>query len=270
MKISYVLIALGFFFSLPILAQDSILLKGKITANALEPSTVHVINKTQKTGTLNGSYGNFEIKVRENDTLLFSSVQYEVLEIKVTAEMLQQEYVSVKLKEDVNELPEVNLSNINLTGNLDVDLAEMKVVKNLPLDIKFDAIKDKTYEADINDPLAKPVHLAARQNEIGGANGSVNILGGVGLLVDLFVKDKPKKTFSVPAPLTSTQIRKTFDDDFFKSSLGIKEENIQDFIFYLDDVGLSAQLFKPERRLALIEVLMDHSREYNKLALQKD
>lgn len=263
MKKILLLIALGTSLTFPAFSQQNKPLSGKIIAENLEVSTVHIINKTQKTGTINTSSGNFSIQVRENDTLLFSSIQYNNLEILITAEVLKKELLSVILTEDVNELSEVNLSNHNLTGNLNTDLANIKVVNDLPLELSFGDVKSAVFKSDINDPQKSPVNIATRQNEIGYGAEGLDIIGGLGLLADLVgIKNKPKPTYSPPAP-ASVQIRKLFDDEFFRSSLGIKEENIKDFIFYLDDVGLSQQLFIPEQRLALIEVLIVQGTIYN-------
>lgn len=65
-----ILIAVVALFSSPALSQNSILLKGKINADSLHDSSVHIINITQKTGTVNTSAGKFEIVVKENDVIL--------------------------------------------------------------------------------------------------------------------------------------------------------------------------------------------------------
>lgn len=259
-----ILIALATGLSFPAFSQENKPLPGKIIAPNLEESTVHVINKTQGTGTLNTSSGNFKIQVRENDTLLFSSVQYHILEIPVTAEILTRELLIVNLTEVVNELPEMNISNLSLTGRLDTDLANMKVVEDLPVNLNFRSLsKNSLFESDRKESAESPVNIASKQNEPGYGVEGLNLLGGLGLIADLVGIKSKSKILPPPAVTTSVQIRKLFDDEFFRSSLGIKEEQILDFIFYLDNVGLSRQLFQPEYRLALIEVLIDHGKIYN-------
>lgn len=264
MKKSILLIAVGISLSFPAFSQENKSLSGKIIAPNLEESTVHIINITQSTGTLNTASGKFTIQVRENDTLLFSSVQYNRLTIPVTVEILNSEIFTIELTEDVNELAEVNLSDHNLTGNLNTDLANIEVFNDLPVNLNFRNLQKKSlFESDRREHADAPVNLALKQNEIGYGAEGMNILGGLGILADLVgIKSKPTPAFVAPVN-PSVQVRKLFDDEFFKSSLGIKEENIKDFIFYLDDVGLSQQLFKPEKRLALIEILIDHGKIYN-------
>lgn len=261
-----ILVAVGLFFSQSSFSQDNVVLKGRLVADSLQGSAVHIINTTQQTGTVNSSRGTFEIEVRENDVLLFSSIQYINKEIKVTKEIFGKRYLEIDLKEDVNELAEVNISNVKLTGNLNTDIGNLELVRDLPLTVKFSDIKNTRFQADINDPQAAPDNLAFRQNQI-STGGSLNILGGLSLLGNLLgIEEKPGPPSFTGRPLpNSTQIRKLFDDEFFESTLGIKKEMIGDFIFYLDDTALSAEMFKKENQLALIEFLFDQSKKYKTL-----
>lgn len=262
------LTAIGIFFTLAAQAQDkNIPLKGRIVADSLDGSAVHIINTTQQTGTVNSSTGTFVIDVKENDTLLFSSVQFVKEEHIISKVDLQKGFLEIKLTEDVNELAAVNLSDTKLTGNLQTDISNIEIVKDLPFAIDFSAIKNKRFKADINDPLAKPDHLAMRQNEISTGAGSVNILGGLSLLADVIgIKSKSRKpAFRVPSKPASKQVRELFDNDFFISSLGIKEERIDDFIFYLEDVKIDSELLEKKNQLALIDFLFTESEKYKAL-----
>lgn len=265
MKTIFLFFAIGIFVSLPAMSQETIRLKGKIVADTLEESTIHVINKTKKTGTLNSSEGNFSIEVRENDVLLFSSIQFLNQEVTISAEIFEKGYLEVILTEDVNELAEVNISNISLTGNLNTDIGNLEIVKDLPLSVNYGDIMNSRFEADINDPQSAPDNLAFRNNQISTGAGSLNILGGLDLLGNLLGLKGNKQTAVYtgrPVP-TSSQIRKLFDDEFFKTSLGIQEEYIGDFLFYLDEQGITSQMLKDRNRLALIELLIDHGENYN-------
>lgn len=263
MNLRNILIVLGFLMSVPVFSQENITLEGKIIASELQESTFHIINKTQGTGTVNSASGKFSIKVRENDTLLLSSVQYNNVEIRITGKILDLRVLTVELTEDINELAEVNLSNIKLTGNLNTDLKNIEVVKDLPFNLSFGDVKNARYESDINDPLAAPVNLAFQQNAVSEGAGGLNILVGLKMLADIAgINGKEKVVYGPPSAPASIQVRNLFKDDFFLTSLGLNKESIRDFIFYLDDMGLSSQLFQPENRLALIELLIDQSKIY--------
>ncbi|UJH91092.1 hypothetical protein LZ575_20965 [Antarcticibacterium sp. 1MA-6-2] len=95
---------------------------------------------------------------------------------------------------------------------------------------------------------------------------SLNILGGLGLLADVLgIKGKSKPMYTAPAKPASKQVRELFDDNFFTSSLGITKDRIEDFIFYLDDVGINSALLKKENQLALIDFLFNESEKYKAL-----
>lgn len=240
-------------------AQENFQLEGKIHAPDLESSSIHIINISQKTGTINNSAGLFRIQVREGDTLLFSSIQYANREVEITRAILEEKFLEISLEEDVNVLAVVNLSNIKLTGNINTDLDNMVVVKNLPLKLSFAEIQQLKFESDINDPQKAPEHLAFRNNIVGDGAGSLNILGGIGMLTDLLGIKNEKKvtTYTGPIAPMSVQIRDRFNDEFFKSSLGIKESRIRDFLFFLDDQGISAQMLNDNNQLALIDLLIE-------------
>ena len=112
-----------------IAAQENIVLQGIVETDTVETSQINILNPSKKTGTTSNADGTFEISVRENDTIIFSAVQFQILKVKITREILQNKILKVKLKTLVNELEEVRISDINLSGNLKYDLANIKVFK---------------------------------------------------------------------------------------------------------------------------------------------
>ncbi|HSP41220.1 MAG TPA: hypothetical protein VLN46_07285 [Gillisia sp.] len=257
-----ILIAVIILSSSPVLSQNNISLKGRIIADSLQGSSVHIINLTQKTGTVNSKTGDFEISVRENDVLLFSSIEFEKKEIIITPKILNNAFLKVDLALAVNELDDVNLSNITLTGNINTDLENIETVKGLPL-ISAANFMNARFKSDFTDPLRAPENLAFQQNNI-LQETQMDIIGAARLISDLLGIKKPRKTI-LPAGYNdpmSIQIRNLFSDDFFITSLNIKEEKIRDFLFYLDDQEINRQLLRNENRMALIELLIDHSEKY--------
>ena len=123
----FILFFLAFSFSC--LSQEKKQLRGRIIAGSLDGSSINIVNLTGKIGTTNNSEGKFEIAVAEGDSLFFSSVQYEPLEILVTEEVIEKAFLEVYLTAKVNELAEVTISNTGLSGNLGQDLANIKTVE---------------------------------------------------------------------------------------------------------------------------------------------
>jgi hypothetical protein len=256
------LIAVVVLCTSPVLSQNNITLKGKIVTDSLQGSSIHIINMSQKTGTVNTASGYFEIAVRENDLLLFSSVEYENKEIIITREILDNAFLRVELTIEVNQLDDIPLSNITLTGNINTDIENIKTVKDLPL-LSASNFMNARFKSDFTDPLRDPDNIAFQQNDI-FQETSIDIIGTVRLISDLIGIKRPKKVIIQPGYYDpfSIQIRNLFSDDFFITSLKIKEEKIRDFLFYLDDQEINRQLLLDQNRMALIELLIDHSEKY--------
>jgi hypothetical protein len=247
----------------PLFAQENTLLKGTVFAPFLEEASIHIINSTQKTGTLNSDSGSFQILVRENDELLFSSIQYKNVTIRISSEIIEKRTLSIFLEEDLNVLDEVNISNVALSGNLNADIAQIPIVRNMPVNLNFGDIKNMRFEADINDPTEAPRNLAFENNTI--IKPGVNLLGLAGIFAGLLgIKEKAAiRAYKSRTLTTNEQLRKLFQDDFFTETLQVEKDYIDDFIYYVDDNGLRNILGKPDNQLALIEFLMEQSKIYN-------
>ncbi|MCF4102406.1 hypothetical protein L1I30_12075 [Gillisia sp. M10.2A] len=266
MKLSLSLMFL--LISLSIWAQENIPFQGKIKAENLDGTSINVINVTQQTGTISGKQGNFKIMVKENDVLLFSSIQYDNKEISVTKKMLESGNLVVELQESLNFLDEVTLKNTTLTGNLNTDIAAIKVYK-LPVELNGLNVKNRYFESDVNDHQSAPVNIALGQRA--GPPAGVDVLGllvkGVSTLVGSGNSvGKSAISSDIPKDQIDDELRKIFDDAFFINGLGIKEERINDFIFFADDNGLNRQLLNDENKLDLVAFLMQQSEKYKELS----
>lgn len=146
----------GFLLCLPLFSQETILLKGKVIADSLNKSAINIVNFTRKTGTTNNASGEFKIRVRIHDTLIFSSVQYNIEEVPITRKVMERGFLQINLSEKVNELEEVQISNISLTGNLGQDLENMKVFN----------------QAEIGFPFSTRPAPTLMQRKMSGATGS--------------------------------------------------------------------------------------------------
>ena len=180
---------------------------------------------------------------------------------------MEKGYLEVLLEEDLNVLDEVNISNVQLTGNMKTDIGLIKIVRDLPVNISFGDIKNMKFDSDINDMQKAPLNLALGQRP--GLPG-VDVLGILGLILSPILPDprpaeikldlnKYKNNSDIIA-----QLRSLFDDKFFTETLAVKEDYINDFIYYANDNGLGAILVKKQNKLALIEFLIDQSKVYNK------
>jgi len=263
----YSFLACILFFAITATAQESILLKGSIEAQDLEGTSINIINTNLRTGTTSSRNGDFEIRVREGDTLLFSSILYENLKMEITSKIYNNEFLSVSLKEDVNELATVNLNNYHLTGNLAVDSEAIETYSFPVLSLNFANVKGARFESDVNDAQSKPANIALGEST--GVDGSIkvlNILGAAAKLVGITGDATVRPT---PLPRSNpSEIRKLYGDVFFTETLQIDYDYINDFIFYAYDNGLGALVQENKNDLELIEFFMLQSKNYRKLKEQ--
>lgn len=242
--------------------QDEQLLRGEIIADSLQDASVHIVNITRSTGTLNSASGTFEIKVEKSDTLWFTSVQYEKVEIVVTEALLQKERISVKLREVLIPLAEVNISNLKLTGNLKTDSEGMEILALLPPELDKRELKNPTFYTEIPSSSLSPENSSYEQNRIGEGKEIFDLHISLDLIAGLF-KKKPDNTKSEGILNSKTlKIRKQFNDNFFLNILGIDQNYIVDFLFYLDEEIERSGLMIPTNSLTLTELLIVQSNTY--------
>ena len=250
------------FFFLLIMYTSSIqaqeVLKGTIEADSLTEGSVHVINITKQTGTLNSASGSFEIRINKNDTLWFTSVQYEKEEVVIDESIFQKKFIEVKLREVNIILEDVNISNISLSGNLnsDIGILETFALKSPKLSAK--EINKTKFYTDIPSSSLYPDNLAFEQNRISDGKEIFDLKISLDLIGDLFRK-KNTLDENNNYEVISKNIRDQFNSDFFKTTLGIEEEEIMDFIVYLNEEVNDPQLLLSSKSLPLTELLISHS-----------
>ena len=82
-------------------------IKGKVLYKNVNVSSANVINNSSQKATTTNQDGEFDIEVKLNDKLIFSSVQYQITELNITKEILQKNRIVIDVNEKVTELDEV-------------------------------------------------------------------------------------------------------------------------------------------------------------------
>jgi len=109
-------------FSFSVSAQKQIV-KGTIInelSKYSEPG-INIINLNSLKISKSKSNGEFEIEANLNDSLHFSAEGYRSLKLKVTNDWLKNQNVMVYIKDNSTTLDELYISNLKLTGFLQVD-----------------------------------------------------------------------------------------------------------------------------------------------------
>lgn len=131
-------------------AQD---VTGKIViAGTLNPlESVNIVNLNQVIGTTTDSKGEFTIKAKANDTLHLSYLGYKSLKVRVTNDWLNFKSIAkIEMTELALALEEVVVSELRLTGYLEVDIKQVPIQNNIRYSIS--GLPSTGYESSPSTP----------------------------------------------------------------------------------------------------------------------
>ena len=101
-------------------------IRGKVLYKNVNVNSANVVNNTSQMATTTNDEGEFEIEVKLNDKLIFSSVQYQIRELSITKEILQKNRIVIDVNEKVTELDQVVVTPENQEKFLDLKEEEFK------------------------------------------------------------------------------------------------------------------------------------------------
>lgn len=107
-------------------------IKGQVinAADDKELSSVNVVNTTRVKGTITDKDGRFTMMAAINDTLYFSYLGFEPIEVRVTDDWTKYGEVTVSMTEKGIALEEVEVEGHNLTGFLEIDARKIPIYTN--------------------------------------------------------------------------------------------------------------------------------------------
>jgi len=252
-------------FLLPIILFTSIitaqidsrtLIKGKInvdTNSSAEDINVYNLNTTK--GTITNKYGEFIISVKTGDKLFFTGIQYQDFKVLIDDSVMKTGNLNITVNEAVTELDEVTVRPYDLSGNVEVDVQKIKTVDiNLPQQGSNAIVETFDYELSA-DKNTKVTNDAIDKSYL------TNGLNFANIFREIFNSKKDGNSNTIQEDV-DVQVRKMYNDDFFRKNMNIDEENINDFIFYAEENGLKDEMFKRGNELVLIEFLLNKSEAY--------
>jgi len=242
-----VILAIGFIFLQSIVySQDKIIIEGKIVADSLENSRINILNITKNIGTTNSNSGDFKIEVQKNDTLLFSSVQYENIELKVSEADIARRFLKVILKKRIIDLDEIIVKKFNLTGNLNQDIEEIKI---------YDY-----YKSIPTSKIPRLTHIGrqlytARDGDI---DPLLNMISGRLQMLEN-AKKIEQLTFDVQ------EVMDAIDSSVFTDEFQIPEDEIINFVYYCAESSSFKKLVENDQYLDLIELFRKKASAFREL-----
>ena len=210
-------------------------LEGQVNASS-ELEGIHILNISAQEYTITDPKGGFEIRVKVNDSIVVSSVQYIPKTIVVTPEMIKTRYTIIKLEDRVNELDEIIVGKV-LTGDLLSDIKN----SNVKPDLNF-------YDLGIPGYTGKPkTQKERRLLEADGGKfietGSIIPLFGLGLSINVHkilnrisgrTKDLKNLVRLEQQDLCMNKAIAEFSDDLF-GHLELEEELKSEFFYYASE-----------------------------------
>ena len=246
MNNSYLLLALCFLVFNTASGQQ-IDLQGKIT-NYFDVEGIHILNKTSKYNTVTNEFGEFTIRVQLQDTIVFSSIKYEIKELIITDDVYSKKSIEIKLKELVNELDEVMIGN-TLTGNIATDLKNIKVDKTFNFDdVGIPGFKGK--------PQEKIVPLAAAAFPL-----SVNIEALYKHIGGYYEKLKIKRKW-INQNVTVALIIDYYGFNFFEDAYSIPNNRLYDFLLFCIETTTLNSDFNRQNFAGVLEIFNQKAKLY--------
>ena len=219
-------------------AQVRTPIKGKLLYKNTIIVAANVVNNTAQTTTITDDEGEFEIEVAEGDEIVFSSVQYRIRSVTITPEILQKNRLVVSVNENITELKEVVVTSEDFDKFLDLKEEEFK---------GFD------YEMD------KSTRVVNRLTDDRLVNNGIDFVN----IAKLIAKVISGKTEEEQLRLKPSEILpKVFDDVFFTQDLQLQQEEVMDFLVFVDSQMKTGALLKQSQQFQLIDYLITKSQEY--------
>ncbi|WP_298481307.1 carboxypeptidase-like regulatory domain-containing protein [uncultured Maribacter sp.] len=216
------------------------ILRGKVLYRDISVANENVINSTSERATITNDNGEFSILVKAGDELVFTAVNYQLMVVTITAEILKKNRLVVEVKEKVTELEEVVVTP--------EDQERFLAMKN-------EKFKEIEYEID----RSTEVENVAMAREVKGMQDGLNF---VNIFRAMFKSSDKKETENVPKLKVSQVLRQVYDDQFFVSDLKLPQDKINEFLFYCDARMPAKKLLKKENEFQLIDALVNHSKTF--------
>lgn len=108
--------------------------------------SVNIVNLNQVIGTTTNNKGEFEINAKVNDTLHLSYLGFKSIKVRVTNDWLKFGSSKIELTELALALEEVVITDLRLTGYLEVDIKQVPVY-NTNFRYSISGIPSSGYEA---------------------------------------------------------------------------------------------------------------------------
>lgn len=216
---------LCFLFPILVLSQTGEIksLVGRVTHSEGDVAATHVLNITTQRATITDDNGFFSIQVRENDTLVFSAIQFKKKQLVVTPLIFKSTNLIVPLDETLEELDEVTVTPYNLSGDITKDIET----------INTDPVVTASTLGLPNAYVKVPTKAERELYEAKSGGGIVPlnpILNGISGRTKMLKKRVARnKLYSRTA-----RVREFYADSLYQTELKIPNDRTEDFFYFCE------------------------------------
>ena len=238
------------------LAQDATTVKGIVISTTTDKPLegVNIVNLNEVVGVATDQDGAFEIRAKANDTLHFSYLGYKSIKVRVTNDWIKFGLTQIEMTEMALALEQVVVTQLKLTGYLEVDVKQVPLKSNYRYSIS--GLPNKGYEAGNRSPNAVTKVLGA-------------IFNPADFLYNVFGK-KPKEMRKLKQMKQDDQIRNQlasrFDREMLMVLLNVDRYDLDEII---NQCNYSRDFIETANDLQILDAISECYEEYKVLSRSK-
>lgn len=207
---------------------------GQIFEQSTSVEGVNIINNTTQVNTVSDANGMFSIVVREGDVLVFSSVNLETLQRRISAEDLKSASLQIKMT-----AKEIELKEVVVNENANINAANLGIISH----------DQKKYT-----PAERKVYTA--QSTPGDM--LLNAISGRTSMLKKEVKIEKKEALF-------RKMEYLLDENYYTERLKISVQDIKGFQFYcIEDAEFAVSLDSKNKTMSMF-LITDLARKYLKI-----
>ncbi len=259
-----------FLLSLTLIFAQKRELKGEILNVIEEPQGgITIFNETTMDGTVTTAEGKFTLLVNEGDRILIQALQYTPFTLVVGAETLKNPEVTIQLKEGVNVLNEVQITNglllvdVEVVPDVNKTLAgASKATFSIP---QIDRMEN-TFSDMVRQPEDYPVRQLAQEQSMLRMN-CFNVLGLLAAIINEIVPlnfSLEKKREVVVERFDRAMLESSYSTEMLSEFLDIPNEELSKFMYYVSESGVPQKFMQPENEIELLQFLSEQAATYKK------
>lgn len=229
-------------------AQERVTVAGRIQGDSIFLEDIHILNLSSRQGTISNAYGEFQIPVKLNDTLIFSGLQFHTLGIIVGKYALETKKMNVQLLSKVEELDEVELKGHDLDGYFYADTKRLKDSSPLMSDEAINFSSEGFNDPTSGNYIVPPANLVGLLSMIGSKKRKE--------------KDE-EQNYDKARKAAPDKIRAELGDEFFAQYIGISETQIRQFIVFCQYKNV-LDLYVEGRMMEVIDLMLKEKAAYRK------